>query len=101
MTREQKMQAVVEALKALVMACELPGDHCEVEQALPTARDALATLDAHTEAQEVVTLEAWSHADGDVVLVLPASPLAREYPVNEYRRRLGIVTLPLTPEGGR
>jgi len=30
-----------EALDALVMACELPGDHCEVEQALPSARAAL------------------------------------------------------------
>jgi len=29
------------ALEALVMACELPGDHCEVEQALPAARAAL------------------------------------------------------------
>jgi len=26
----------------LVMACELPGDHCEVEQALPAAQQALA-----------------------------------------------------------
>ena len=31
------------ALDALVMACELPGDHCEVEQALPAARAALAS----------------------------------------------------------
>lgn len=29
------------ALEALVMACELPGDHCEVEQTLPAARAAL------------------------------------------------------------
>lgn len=34
--------ALVAALEGLVMACELPGDHCEVEQALPTARAALA-----------------------------------------------------------
>ena len=34
--------ALVEALEGLVMACELPGDHCEVEQALPAARAALA-----------------------------------------------------------
>ena len=29
------------ALEALVLACELPGDHCEIEQALPAARAAL------------------------------------------------------------
>ena len=34
--------ALVEALEGLVMACELPGDHCEREQALPAARAALA-----------------------------------------------------------
>jgi hypothetical protein len=34
--------ALVEALDGLVMACELPGDHCEREQALPAAHAALA-----------------------------------------------------------
>lgn len=34
--------ALVEALEGLVMACELPGDHCEREQALPAATAALA-----------------------------------------------------------
>ena len=34
--------ALVESLESLVMACELPGDHCEREQALPAARAALA-----------------------------------------------------------
>ena len=34
--------ALVEALEELVMACDLPGDHCEVEQAMPRARAALA-----------------------------------------------------------
>lgn len=29
------------ALEALVMACDLPGEHCEIEQALPAARAAL------------------------------------------------------------
>jgi hypothetical protein len=29
------------ALEALVLACELPGDHCKIEQALPAARAAL------------------------------------------------------------
>jgi hypothetical protein len=31
-----------DALDELVMACELPGDHCEVAQSLPRARAALA-----------------------------------------------------------
>ena len=30
-----------EALDNLISACELPGDHCEVEQALPHAKAAL------------------------------------------------------------
>jgi len=30
------------ALDALVSACELPGDHCEVEQALPAAITVIA-----------------------------------------------------------
>lgn len=34
--------ALVEALEELVMACDLPGDHCEVEQAMPRALAALA-----------------------------------------------------------
>lgn len=33
---------LAEALDNLVCACELPGNHCEVEQALPTAIAALA-----------------------------------------------------------
>jgi len=33
---------LLEALDTLVSACELPGDHCEVEQALPAAIAALA-----------------------------------------------------------
>ena len=28
---------LLDALDTLVMACKLPGDHCEVEQALPAA----------------------------------------------------------------
>ena len=30
-----------EALDNLISACELPGDHCEIEQALPFAKAAL------------------------------------------------------------
>jgi hypothetical protein len=30
-----------EALDNLLSACELPGEHCEIEQATPRARDAL------------------------------------------------------------
>ena len=36
---------VVEALDNLVSACELPGDHCEVEQALLFAKQTLAPFD--------------------------------------------------------
>ncbi|GEM_PF-4480452 len=41
-TDHATVAALVEALEGLVMACELPGDHCEVEQALPAAQQALA-----------------------------------------------------------
>ena len=33
---------LLDALDALLSACELPGDHCEIEQALPKARAAIA-----------------------------------------------------------
>ena len=33
---------LLDALDSLVLACELPGDHCEVEQALPAARAAIS-----------------------------------------------------------
>jgi hypothetical protein len=36
-----KNQQLREALDNLIVACELPGDHCEVEQALPYAKAAL------------------------------------------------------------
>lgn len=32
---------LLEALDSLVSACELPGDHCEIEQALPAATAAI------------------------------------------------------------
>ena len=39
---EAEIERLREALEDLVSACELPGDHCEVEQAMPRARAALA-----------------------------------------------------------
>lgn len=97
MTKEAKMLAVVEAARHLITA--------NLGRTMPGAgrlQYALAALDAHTEADaETVTLEAWSHFDGDVVLVLPGSPLARKYPGNDYRQYRGTVTLPITREGGR
>lgn len=40
---------VVEALNSLVMACKLPGDHCDVEQALLAVKDALAKINEEVE----------------------------------------------------
>ena len=40
---------VVEALDNLVSACELPGDHCEVEQALLFAKQTLASFEKEVE----------------------------------------------------
>jgi len=39
--REAMHREVAEALDRLVFAAELPGDHCEIEQALPAAHAAL------------------------------------------------------------
>jgi len=33
---------LADALEDLVMACELPGDHCEVEDAMPKAKSAIS-----------------------------------------------------------
>ena len=38
---EAEIDRLREALDNLIAACELPGDHCEVEQALPHAKAAL------------------------------------------------------------
>jgi len=38
---ESEVERLREALDNLIVACELPGDHCEVEQALPYAKAAL------------------------------------------------------------
>jgi hypothetical protein len=100
MTRDQKMQAVVDAARVVA------NEYASRGGASTFAQDQLCAafndLDAHTEAEaETVTLEAWSHRDGDVVLVLPGSPLAREFPGNNYRQYRGTVTLPITREGGR
>lgn len=98
MTREQKMQAVVEAARKYIAAM-MPR---ECQRTYDVLQKSVAALDAHTEADaETVTLEAWSHRDGDVVLVLPGSPLAREFPGNNYRQYRGTVTLSNTREGGR
>jgi hypothetical protein len=38
---EQDRDRLREALDDLLSACELPGEHCEIEQAIPRARAAL------------------------------------------------------------
>ena len=38
---ERERDRLLEALDDLLSACELPGEHCEIEQALPRARAAL------------------------------------------------------------
>lgn len=91
MTREQKLQAVVDACRAWGLSAKyLP----------PAVYNALAALDAHTEAepQGGVTLAVWEFEDGsylfakiDTVMDAPAFGFSR----------LGTVTLPITWEGGR
>ena len=38
----KQLDELKNALADLIMACELPGDHCEIEQALPQAYSAIA-----------------------------------------------------------
>jgi hypothetical protein len=47
--QDAEIAALRAALDTLVMACELPGDHCEVEQALPGARALLARAAQETQ----------------------------------------------------
>jgi hypothetical protein len=42
---DAKIKALVEAVGELVDACELPGEHCEIEQALPRVSNALAAFE--------------------------------------------------------
>lgn len=94
MSREQKMLAVVEAARGFV------GEKWITGSAIEALRTALAALDAHTEAQEVVTLAVWTSPQfGTAFLAVPGT-MADECPERHfYERRT--VTLPLTPEGGR
>ena len=39
--RDETIARLREALDNLIMACELPGDHCEIEQAVRVARAVL------------------------------------------------------------
>ena len=96
MTREQKLQAVVDAARKVVHApiCREP-----TKEILVLA-DTLAALDAHTEVpQETVTLAVWATSDGAVALVTPGTRC--DHPDHPLDRRLGTVTLPLDREGGR
>lgn len=93
MTREQKMQAVAEAARVYATT---DYHHATYD----TLMEALAALDAHTEApQETVTLAVWATSDGAVALVTPGTRC--DHPDHPLDRRLGTVTLPLDREGGR
>ncbi len=96
MTREQKLQAVVDAARGYVAAVR----PAECKRTYDAMVDALAALDAPDTADETVTLEFWAHRDGDVVPLLPGSFISRDWETSDFRRRLGTVTLPITRERG-
>lgn len=100
MSREQKMLAVVEAMREAVR-CWRQGEPWDaVKSALFHGERALLDLDAHTEADaETVTLAVWRGPNGTVTLVEPRTAADQPYQVGD--RRLGTVTLPITREGGR
>lgn len=98
-TRLEKLEAVAEAALEFADKSHKPIDHREWEQIKRRFYDALATLDAHTEApQETVTLAVWRSEDDETQLVKPGSDFDEPYP---GWTRLGTVTLPLDREGGR
>lgn len=91
MTREQLKDAVVAA--AQTWARVPKNDQEELDRAI-ALRQAVRAFDAHTDAQEVVTLAVWGLGT------------SRDFSDPSQRRsgqweRLGTVTLPLTPERGR
>lgn len=110
MTREQKMQAAMGAIRATDAALEalrvvLYGGNPDTLARLGTARSlldqamghmqTLAALDAHTEA--VVTLAVWRAPTGAVSLYKPGT--VGDKPTPGWTR-LATVTLPLDREGG-
>lgn len=97
MTREQKMQAVVDAARASVARWRDFSDN-ELSDSTVNLREALAALDAHTEADaETMTLAVWEWpTDGDIRLCRVDS----EDPPMPPWTRLGTVRLPLDRERG-
>lgn len=90
MTREEKMQAVVEAARTWAKS----------GRPIPPMLDyALAALDAPDTAAETVTLAVWRGANGEVALDIAGSDDDVAY--NTTWTRLGTVTLTLDREGGR
>lgn len=104
MTREQKMQAVVDAARTMAQRSEAG---LSVLDARIAVTGALAALDAHTEAQEgeaaeTVEVAMWRWpSDGEIKWCLPGAALDIEIFRERKWRRLGTVTLPITREGGR
>lgn len=105
MTREQLKDAVVEAARKPPIPSKYHGRQGfdvegfleDYDAWLSRRAEALAALDAHTEAEEVVTLAVWEHADGDLRLARIGTAADNW----AAWTRLGTVTLPITQEGGR
>ena len=89
MSRLEKLEAVVEAARSYAY-------HGADNNRLLRA---LATLDAHTEAQETVTLAAWRNPRGAVLFSVAGTD--DDHCTTDEWTRLGTVTLPITREGGR
>lgn len=99
MTREQKLQAVVDAARASVARWRDFSDN-ELSDGTVNLRKALAALDAPDTADETVTLAVWALRDGEAVLAIDATDIDRARLGQSSWRRLGTVTLPLTRERG-
>lgn len=100
MTRDQLKDAVVEAAR-VVLRERLGVDAAVWEVACARLADALAALDAHTEAPQTVTvtLALWRGPDGRVALDIAGSDGDTAY--STTWTRLGVFTAPLNREGGR
>lgn len=94
MSRLEKLEAVVEAARRAIAEWD-----CDGEMDVSPMRQALAALDAHTEAPQTVTLALWRGPDGRVALDIAGSDGDTAY--STTWTRLGVFTVPLNREGGR
>ena len=66
-------------------------------EAVRGALDALDTIPPEP-AEDVVEVELWAHADGDVAVLVRGSAISQDWATNRYRTRLGTTLLVLAKE---